>query len=64
MANELEPWREFQAAIVEHGLQFVRGNISGISNLVQVWLEVNLGFNEEDVVNYKIQATSAGPFNI
>jgi len=58
VANKPEPWCKLQVAIVEHGLQFVGGNISSASNLVQVWLEVNICLDEENVVNCRYHATS------
>lgn len=52
ITNEFEPGRKLQVGIIEHRLQPLSGNVSGISDFVQVGFEVDIGLNEEDVINW------------
>lgn len=52
MADQLEPRRENQIGVVEHGLELVGGNILHISYLVGARLQIDVGLDEEDVVNW------------
>jgi hypothetical protein len=51
-ANELEPWRELQLGILEESLQILGRDIFCILDLVLVDVEVNIGLDEQDVVDY------------
>jgi hypothetical protein len=50
-ADEFEPRRKFQGWVVEHRFQTIGGNVSSISSFVQVGLQINIGLDEEDIVN-------------
>lgn len=52
VANKLEPWGELQSRVLEHLLQSVRGNIRRVLDFVQVGLKINIGFNEEDIIDW------------
>ena len=51
VADQLEPWGEFQTGLLEHALQFISRNVGGVANLVRAGVEVNIGLDEEDVVD-------------
>jgi hypothetical protein len=51
MADEFEPRGKFKSRIVEHRLQPIRSNIPGVPDFVEVWFEVDVCLDEEDVVN-------------
>ena len=51
MADEFEPRGKFEGRIVEHRLQSVRSDVPSLADLVQVWFQVDIGLDEEDVVN-------------
>lgn len=51
MTDEFEPWGKLQGWIVEHGLQSIGGNVLRVSDLIQVWLDIDICFDEQDVVN-------------
>ena len=59
MADQLEPRREKQAGVVEHGLELVGSNILHISGLVEVRLQIDVGLDEEDVVNWNCDVSCA-----
>lgn len=46
MADEFEPRGKLKRRIVEHRLQSIGSNILGVSDFVQVRLEVDIGFDE------------------
>lgn len=46
MADEFEPRSKLERGVVEHRLQSVGSNVLGISDFVQVGLEVDIGFDE------------------
>lgn len=52
VANELEPGSELQAAILERSLEFLCCDIFRISYFVLVNFEVDVGFDEHDVVDW------------
>jgi hypothetical protein len=51
VADEFEPGRKLERGVIEHGLQSVSSNVFGIADFVQIGLEINVGFDEENVVN-------------
>jgi hypothetical protein len=51
VADELEPRSKLEGRVVEHRLESVRTNIPCVADLVRVWVEVDVGLDEEDVVN-------------
>lgn len=51
MTDQLEPRRELQALIHKHFFQLLRRNISCVLRLVRVSFDVDIGFDEEDVIN-------------
>lgn len=51
VANELEPRCENQAGVVELLLELLRSDVLCISDLVPVNVEIDVGLDEEDVVN-------------
>jgi hypothetical protein len=55
MADKLEPRCEFESWVVEHRLQSLSGNISSITDFVHVRLEVDIGFNEKNVIDCATQ---------
>jgi hypothetical protein len=52
LANQLEPRSELQRIIGEHGLELAFRDVFGVLDLVGTGLEVNVGFDEEDVVDW------------
>ena len=51
LANQLEPGRELEGLVGEHSLQVVLGDVARVPHLVGAWLEIDVSFDEEDVVN-------------
>lgn len=51
LANELEPWGEEERVVFEHDLEVLLGDVFGGLDFVGVHVEVNVGLDEEDVVN-------------
>ena len=51
VANELEPRSEEQAGVVELLLELLGSDVLGISDLVLVDIEINVGLDKENVVN-------------
>jgi hypothetical protein len=51
MADEFEPRGELQGWVVEHRFQTISGHIFRVADFVQVWLEVDICFDEKDVVD-------------
>ena len=51
LAYQFEPWREFEAVVLEHGLKFRLRNVSSIFHFIRICCVVNIGFDEQDVVN-------------
>lgn len=51
LADELEPWRELQRFILEHSLEVLLRDPARISYFIRVDVEINIGLDEQDVVN-------------
>jgi len=51
MTNELEPRGKLQGGIVEHSFQAIGGNVSSVADFVQIRFEVDVCFDEEDIVD-------------
>lgn len=51
IADKLEPRCKFQGGVVEHRLETIGGNVSSVFDFVRVWLCINVGLDEENVVN-------------
>jgi hypothetical protein len=51
LTNELEPWCELVRLVPEHVLELGSGNVFRIANLVRVDLQVDVGLDEQDVVD-------------
>lgn len=51
MADELEPGGKLEGGIIKHGLQSIRGNVFRVSDFVQVWLDIDICLDEQDVIN-------------
>lgn len=51
VAYQLEPWREFQRVVLEHCLQLALGNVFGVFDFVGVGRQVDIGLDEEYVVD-------------
>lgn len=51
VADKLEPWRKLQGGVLEHLLQSVGSNVGRIPDFVQVGLQVNIGLDEEDIID-------------
>ena len=51
IADELEPRCEFQCRIVEHRLQSIGINVASVAYFVEIRLQVDLCFDEEDIVD-------------
>jgi hypothetical protein len=64
MTDELEPRRELQAGLLEHLFKLLCGNISRVANLVGVNLKVDIGLNEENVVNCGVSPIVRCIFNV
>lgn len=52
LADELEPGSELEARVLEHLLQAVGRDVLGRLNLVRIRRQVDIGLDEEDVVDY------------
>lgn len=50
-ADQLEPWRELQRVDLEHFFQGILGDIFDILYFVWINVQVNVGLDEEDVVD-------------
>jgi hypothetical protein len=53
VANQFEPRGEFESGVGEHALEFFGGDVFGILDFVGVGCDIDIGLDEEDVVNYK-----------
>jgi hypothetical protein len=51
MADEFEPGSKFEGGIIEHRLQPLGSNPSSVADFVQIRFKINIGFDEEDIVN-------------
>lgn len=51
MTYQLEPRGEFEALVLEHFLQLLRCDISRVLCLVRIGFDVNIGLDEQDVVD-------------
>jgi hypothetical protein len=51
LADQFEPRCELERLVLEHGLQLVLGNERAVTDFVGVDVEVDIGLDEEDVVN-------------
>ena len=54
VADQLEPRRELEGFVLKHGLQFVRAHEAGVPHFVRVVLVVDIGFDEDDIVDYRV----------
>lgn len=52
--NKLEPRRKLQRLVPEHSLQILLRHKPRIADFVGIDVQVNIGFDEEDVVNYSV----------
>ena len=64
MTDQLEPWCELQALLREHLFQFLRGDISCVLCLVRVSFDIDIGFDEENVVNCAISQSAIGALRV
>lgn len=53
VADELEPGSELELRVLEHLLELFGANVFRVTNFVHVHVEINVGLDEEDVVNCK-----------
>lgn len=53
LANKLEPRREQQRVVLEHGFELVFGDVLGGLYFVGVLFEIDVGLDEEDVINWR-----------
>jgi hypothetical protein len=51
LANELEPWREQERIVLEHGFELVLGDVFGGLDFVGVLFEIDIGLDEEDIID-------------
>ena len=51
LADQLEPWRKLQAVILEHGFQLRLRHVSSIPHFVGIRGVVNIGLDEQDIIN-------------
>lgn len=51
IADQLEPGRELRSLVVKHPLQLAFGNISRVFDFVGIRRDVNVGLDEEYVVD-------------
>ncbi len=51
VADQLEPWRENDFVVVEHGFELIGSNVSNVADFIRGWLKINVGLDEEDIVN-------------
>lgn len=52
VANELEPRREDEFRLLEHLLQFVRRHVPRIAHFVRVNVQINIGLDKKNIVDY------------
>jgi hypothetical protein len=52
LANQLEPGGELERLVLEHGPKVLLRDESGIANLVGVDIQVNVGLDKKDIVDY------------
>lgn len=52
VADEFEPGGEFQFGVLEHLLEFLCRNILSIADLVRAHVQINIGLDEKDVIDY------------
>ena len=53
LADELEPWGECEGVVLEHGLEVLFRDVFGVADFVWVGVDVNVGLDEQDVVDWK-----------
>ena len=51
LANELEPRRELERVVLEHGLEIAFRHVLDIPHLVRVDIEIHVCLNEQDIVD-------------
>lgn len=51
MADEFEPRGKLEGSIVEHQLQSIGSHVSSIADFVQIRLKINVGFDEENIID-------------
>lgn len=52
VADQLEPRGKFQIGLVKHLLQLVGRDVSGVAHFVRVDVQISVGFNEKDIVDW------------
>jgi len=50
-ANQLEPRRELQRLVFEHGSEILLGNKPRVANFVGIDVKVDVGLDEQDIIN-------------
>ena len=51
LADQLEPRCKLERLILKHGFQLILGDKSAVTDFVGVDVEIDISFDEEDVVN-------------
>jgi len=51
LTDELEPRREQERVVLEHGFELVFGDVLGGLDFIGVLFEINVGLDEKDVIN-------------
>ena len=51
VADKLEPWCKFQSIVPHHRPELFRGNVLAILNLIGIESMIDVGFDEQYVVN-------------
>ena len=52
LTDQLEPRRELERLVREHGFQVFLGDVAGVSHFVSTRVDIDVGFDEEDVVDW------------
>lgn len=52
LADQLEPRRELERLVREHGFQVFLRYVAGVSDFVGTGVDIDVGFDEEDVVDW------------
>jgi hypothetical protein len=58
IANQFEPWGELQVRVDKHALEFLCCDVLGVLHLVWIGVDVDVGPNEKDVVDYGFSTSS------
>lgn len=51
LANELEPRRELEGGVFEHGLEVLLANVTRVTRFVGVDVQINVGLDKQDVID-------------